>query len=226
MPTTPPEDKPEAVWGDETMPSGLVGRLFAPFGHPSGLLGRLAGFLMSKNDADDRWVVELLDVQPDDRVLEVGFGPGLAIALIAKRATAGFVAGVEPSEVMIRQATERNRAAVQAGRVELRPASVSALPYPDAHFTKACSVHTLYFWASLEEGVRELHRVLVPGGVLILAVRTRRPGASRFDPSRYGYGDERLAEVTAALGAAGFQDPTTQRRQIRHETIAAILARR
>jgi ubiquinone/menaquinone biosynthesis C-methylase UbiE len=226
MPTTPPDDRPDAASSDEALPSGLVGRLFAPFGHPSGLLGRLAGYLMSKNDADDRWVVEQLDVQPDDRVLEVGFGPGLAIALIAERATAGFVAGVEPSEVMIRQAAERNRAAVQAGRVELRPGTVSALPYPDRHFTKACSVHTLYFWPSLEEGLRELHRVLDPGGLLVLAVRTRRTGASRFDPSRYGYSDEQLAEVTAALGAVGFRDATTRRRRIRHETIAAILARR
>ncbi|MGH2370537.1 MAG: class I SAM-dependent methyltransferase, partial [Chloroflexota bacterium] len=112
--------------------SGPLRRLFAQFAQPSGLLGHVAGFLMARTDADDRWVVELLDVQPDDRVIEIGFGPGVAIGLLAERATAGLVAGVDPSEVMVRQATRWNRAAVRAGRVELRQGATAALPYPDA----------------------------------------------------------------------------------------------
>jgi ubiquinone/menaquinone biosynthesis C-methylase UbiE len=200
--------------------------LFAQFGRPSGLLGRLAGYLMARSDADDRWVVELLDVQPHDRVLEVGFGPGVAVALIAERATAGFVAGVDPSEVMVRQATRRNRAAVQEGRVELRLGMVSNLPYPEAHFTKACALHSLYFWPSWTDGLRELYRVLAPGGLLVLAVRMWRPQAGRFDPSRYGFRDEQVAEVVATLGSVGFQDVATERREVGRETITAILARR
>ena len=80
--------------------AGLLGRFFAQFGRPSGPLGRLAGYLMARLDADDRWVVDLLDVQPHDRVLDIGFGPGLTIALIAERCPSTLVAGVDPSEVM------------------------------------------------------------------------------------------------------------------------------
>src|SRR5438477_6943496 len=75
-------------------PAGLLGRLLAQFGRPSGLLGHVAGSLMARGTADDRWIVDLVDVQPSDRVLEVGCGPGVALALIAERATSGFVAGV------------------------------------------------------------------------------------------------------------------------------------
>jgi ubiquinone/menaquinone biosynthesis C-methylase UbiE len=207
-------------------PSGPLRGLFEQFGRPSGLLGRLAGYLMSKTDEDDRWVVELLDVRPDDRVLDIGSGPGVTLALIARRATAGFVAGVDPSGVMVRQATERNRAAVQAGRVELRPGSASSLPYPDAHFTKACAVHSLYFWPSVEAGLREVHRVLAPDGLHVLAVRTRRPDAGRFSPSRYGLTDEMLADLVATLASVGFRDVTTRRREMGRQTIAAVLARR
>jgi ubiquinone/menaquinone biosynthesis C-methylase UbiE len=203
-----------------------LGRLFEQFGRPSGLLGRLAGYVMARSEADDRWVVELLDVQPHDRVLEVGFGPGVAVALIAERATSGLVAGVDPSKVMVRQATRRNGAGVRAGRVELRLGTVSDLPHPDGHFTKACAIHSLYFWPSLDDGLRELHRVLAPGGLLVLAVRMRRPQAGLFDPSRYGFTDEQVAEVVAALGSIGFRDVTTRRQEIDRQTMLAILARR
>lgn len=207
-------------------PPGPLRGLFEQFGRPTGLLGHLAGYLMSRTDADDRWVIELLDVQPDDRVLEVGFGPGLAIALIAERATAGLVAGVDPSEVMVSQAIRRNRAAVRDGRVELRRGTVAALPYPDAHFTGACALHSLRFWPSVEGGLRELRRVLVPDGRVVLALRMRRAGAGRFDPSRYEFTDEQVAGVVATLGSVGFREAATQRREIGWQTITAILARR
>ena len=207
-------------------PPGPLRGLFEQFGRPSGLLGHLAGYLMSRTDADDRWVVELLDVRPHDRVLEVGFGPGLAVALIAERATSGLVAGVDPSDVMVRQAARRNRAAIGQGRVELRPGTVSTLPYPDAHFTKACALHSLRFWPSAEDGLREMHRVLAPEGRVALALRMQRAGAGRFDPSRYEFTEEEVAEVVTTLGSVGFRDVATRRREIGWQTITAILARR
>jgi SAM-dependent methyltransferase len=213
---------PIADAGPSESPPGL----FAQFARPSGPLGRVAGWLMARTDADDRWVVDLLDVRPDDRVLEIGFGPGVAIALLAERATAGLVAGVDPSDVMARQARRRSRAAVRAGRVLLCQGSATALPFADARFTKACAIHAVYFWTPLEAGLREAHRVLAPDGLLVLAGRTFRPNASRLDPSRYGLRDAQLAGIVAGLEAVGFHDVTVERRDLGRETIAAILARR
>jgi SAM-dependent methyltransferase len=212
--------------GRDAGPGRPLPALFAQFARPSGPLGRLAGWLMARTDADDRWVVDLLDVQPDDRVLEIGFGPGVAIGLLAERATAGLVAGVDPSDVMVRQARSRNCAAVRAGRVALAQGSATALPYGDACFTKACAIHVLYFWTPREAALREVYRVLAPGGLLNLAVRTLRPHAGRFDPSHYGLGDAQLAGVVAGPEPVGFHDVAVQRRDFGRETIAAILARR
>jgi SAM-dependent methyltransferase len=207
-------------------PPRLLRPLFDQFARPTGWLGRLAGRLMAKSDADDRWIVKLLDVQPDDRVLDVGCGPGVAVDLIAQRVSAGIVRGVDPSVVMLRQAARRNRAAIQAGRVELRRGSAASVPYPDGHFTRVCTLHTLYFWPSIEAGLREIRRVLAPGGRLVIAVRTRHEEAGILDPSRYGYSDAQLTDLESSLRRVGFEATVAQRRAIGRETIAAISARR
>src|SRR5918996_2966738 len=102
------------------------------FGHPHGIGGRLAGWVMAhraSNRRRNRWVASLLDLQPTDRVLEIGFGPGLAIAELSRRVgPSGHVYGVDRSDVMLRQATRRNAAAIQAGRVTLISGNVEQLP--------------------------------------------------------------------------------------------------
>src|SRR5262245_7776189 len=91
------------------------------FGRPKGVLGKLGGVIMAwTNRAIAARVVELLNIQPSDRVLEVGFGPGVGIQLLAEKATSGEVAGIDCSEEMVEQATARNAAAVEHGRVELQ----------------------------------------------------------------------------------------------------------
>jgi ubiquinone/menaquinone biosynthesis C-methylase UbiE len=180
---------------------------------------------MAKGADDDRWLVDLLDVQPEDRVLEVGFGPGVAIELIAARATRGLVAGVDPSDVMVRQATKRSWQAVEAGRVQLQQGTVSALPFPDSSFTKALALHSIYFWPSLEQGLRELYRVLSPGGRLAVGVRMYQPKAGRLNPSRYGLTEDQVQDIKSTLESVGFRDVETQQRVLRRETITAILGR-
>lgn len=207
-------------------PPRLLRPLFDKFARPSGLFGRLAGRIMAKSDADDRWIAELLQVQEEDRVLDVGCGPEVTVALMADQATSGLVVGVDPSVEMLGQAARRNEAAVRMGQTELRRGEVSALPSPDGSFTKACAIHSLYFWPSLDGGLRELHRVLAPNGLLVLAVRMRREDAGMFEPSRYGLTDTQIDEVFAALSAVGFRDIASRGREIGREMIAVIVARR
>src|ERR1700757_4721373 len=107
----------------ETAVSGLVAPaqgsfLTRQFRLPTGPVGWLVGHLMAaKNAPINRLAVELLDVCPGDRVLEVGFGPGTAIEMIAKETQADRIAGVDPSATMLRQAARRNHAGIQGGRV-------------------------------------------------------------------------------------------------------------
>jgi SAM-dependent methyltransferase len=105
----------------------LLRRTMRQFHRPTGPAGHVAGWVMgtrSSNVRPNRWAVELLDIQPTDRVLELGCGPGVAIAAIAGRATRGLVVGVDHSEVMILHARRRNAAAIHARRVRLIHAPV------------------------------------------------------------------------------------------------------
>src|SRR5919197_3060116 len=122
----------------------------AQFHHPTGAVGHVAGWVMgrrSSNVARNRWAVQLLDVQPTDRVIELGCGPGVAIAALASRAIRGLVVGVDHSEVMIRQARRRNAAAIRAGRVRLIHAPVERLHVDDAPFDAALAVNNVGLWA-------------------------------------------------------------------------------
>src|SRR5664279_6062799 len=81
---------------------------------PSGLVGRWIGSQMARQHRPENlWTVNLLDVQPTDHVLEIGFGPGIAVEEVARRASGGRVAGVDFSRAMVAAARKRNAAAAR-----------------------------------------------------------------------------------------------------------------
>jgi len=152
----------------------MMNVLDAAFGHPRGPMGRLGGVIMARSTGKrNEWTLSLLDIQPDDRLLEVGCGPGALIQALAVKATAGFVVGVDLSPTMLQQASKRNAQAIREGRVRLEGGSATALPFEEASFDKALSANSLPFWPDQETEVREMRRVLRPGGVIAIILQPR-----------------------------------------------------
>jgi len=171
------------------------------FGKPSGFLGAIAGLVMRlrpSNRARNTWTVALLDILPEDRVLEVGFGPGLAVRRAAELASRGLVVGIDHSQLMLRQARRRNARAVEAGRVELRLGSAERLPDFPLRFDKVLAVNVFTFWSEAVTVLRGLRGVMNEGGTIALTFQPRRRGAT-LDDTRAGA--ERMA---ASLREAGF----------------------
>ena len=147
---------------------------------------------MARMNADcGAWVTDVLGVTPNDRVLEMGFGPGVVIQRLAKLAAAGHVAGIDLSREMVEQARARNATAVQDGRVELRHGSVEDLPFDDNSFDKALTINSMQLWPDVIAGLREVRRVMKAAGSIAVG----------FTPYS-GQPNKGLAE---ALTAAGFR---------------------
>ncbi len=179
--------------------------LDAQYRRPSGLLGRWVGRKMiQQHRPENLWTVSLLDVQPTDHILEVGFGPGLAIGEVAQRVPQGRVAGIDFSRAMVRMARQRNAAAVRAGRADLRYGAAAALPFDDGSFDKAFSIHSIYFWARPLDALREIRRVLRPAGRVALTIlpRGRWPGGGIETPACRPYSGEELRSLLASAGFA------------------------
>jgi SAM-dependent methyltransferase len=175
--------------------------------HPRGAAGRVTAWEMAHRPSNRQrsgWVVSLLGVQPADQVLEIGFGPGLAVAALA-RAGAGHVYGIDHSGVMLRQASRRNAAAIRVGRVTLIRASVDQLPPAlDGPFDAILAVNSLAFWPAPAQRLAELRRRLAPGGRMAIASQPRCPGATA-DTSRGA-----AREIERLLRDAGFAHLSTQ----------------
>jgi len=164
-------------------------------------------------------VVSLLAVRPADRVLEIGFGPGVAIAELA-RAGAGHVYGIDHSDVMVRQASKRNAAAIRAGRVTLVNASADQLPPAlDGPFDVILAVNSLGFWPAPAERLAELRGRLAVGGRIAVVSQPRRPGATA-SASRSAAG-----EIENLLRGAGFTHLGTETLPLNPPVVCVLAAR-
>jgi SAM-dependent methyltransferase len=187
----------------------VIAAVVGQFGHPRGTAGSVAGWVMAhrpSNRQRNRWVVSLLDVQPTDRILEIGFGPGLAIAELSRRVgPSGHVYGIDRSDVMLRQAIRRNAAAIRAGSVTLSRASVDQLPPAlDGPFDAILTINSLGFWPAPTQRLKELRRRLAPGGRIAIASQPRSPGASKSTSLKAA------REIEELLRGAGFTQTRTE----------------
>jgi len=194
--------------------------VIAQFHRPHGVGGRAAGWVMAhrgSNRERNLWAAGLLDVQPEDRVLEIGFGPGIAIEAMARRATRGRVVGVDHSQVMVRQATRRNAAAVRAGRVDLRLGNAEDLPALDARFDKILAVNSLMFWRDPVARLKELRDLLRPGGRIAIAFQPRGPGSTDETAARAG------EEIAGHFETAGFTEVRVETLALKPTAVVCVL---
>lgn len=146
---------------------GLYNFIAHQFSMPVGVCGHVTGALMGLiNHLPNRHAVRLLDIEDQDDVLEMGFGPGWALKKMAKLARSGTVTGVDWSPTMVRQAQARNRAAIQNGRLKLIHGTFERLPLESASVDKILAVNVIYFWSPAGTALAEAHRVLRPGGTM------------------------------------------------------------
>jgi SAM-dependent methyltransferase len=170
---------------------------------PSGWLGEIVARVMSlETRRANELALDRLAACEGEAILEVGCGHGRTLATLEGKGCA-FLAGVDASEVMVRVARRRLRRSIGHGRAAIDLATSDALPHPDARFDAALAVHVLYFWSDPLRDLREIRRVLRPGGRLILGYRPRDATTLAALPASV-YSLRSTEDVEELLTRAGF----------------------
>jgi SAM-dependent methyltransferase len=158
---------------------------------PSGPLGWLILRLMNKRHSGvTDWGLEHVRIVKSDIILDMGCGGGRTIAKLTAMASEGRVCGIDYSAAAVAASKRTNREAVESRRVELREASVSAIPYADGEFDLVTAVETHFWWPDIPRGMREAFRVLKSGGRLVII-------AEYYNGGKHEKYAEKLAEHTS-----------------------------
>jgi SAM-dependent methyltransferase len=173
----------------------LAQRLLKQFRQPTGWLGRFNLRTMNKrHSALTDWGLTHVSVGSRDTILDIGCGGGRTVQKLAARATEGKVYGVDYSDASVAVASRLNRHDIEKRRVEIRLGSVSHLPFADRMFDLATAIETHFYWPDLPADMREILRVLKPGGTLLIIAEAYKGGKH----------DKTMRRFAAAMSALGY----------------------
>jgi len=158
---------------------------------PTGWRGRFILWKMNREHSNlTDWGLSHVSIEKSDTILDIGCGGGRTVSKLAARAAQGKVYGIDYSPDSVAASRRKNAREIAAGRVDIQQGSVSQLPFSDGTFDLVTAVETHFFWPDLPSDMREVFRVLKPGGSFIVIVEVYK-GANRMM--------ERLAEKHAPI---------------------------
>ena len=144
---------------------------------PDRLAGRFFTWVMNMSHSGvTDWGLTHIQIKENFTILDVGCGGGRTIQKLAALAPRGTVCGVDYAKGSVAASRAKNAQLIQAGRVEIKEGSVSALPFPDNKFDLVTAVETQYYWPNLVKDMQEVLRVLKPGGTLIVILESYKRG--------------------------------------------------
>jgi len=140
------------------------------------------------------WAVEILAVQGDDHLLEIGCGRGVAVSLICEKLTTGTITALDRSAKAIAAATARNERCIAAGRARFHAAALADAALGGEQFNKVFAVNVNVFWLKPARELAALRTLLAPDGALYLF----------YDPPAPSKAGEIIGKVRANLEGGGF----------------------
>jgi len=157
------------------MKLGLNNFMAKQLSKPNGFFGsRLIGRMMNNGNAHlESLAISCAEINPNNHVLEIGFGNGKLLKQLCSTVTNGKVYGVDISEDLVKQVSASMRHQIDNGQLQLHLAGVSSIPLPDNSIDCIITCNTIYFWPEPLEDTKELLRILKLGGKLICGYRTK-----------------------------------------------------
>ncbi len=192
------------------------------FENPKGFAGQIAGWIMANRDSNvqrNRWTVDLLQLQAEDHVLEIGPGPGRTLEYILGQVHTGEVTALDHSELMLRKCRRRNRTAVQQGRLSLLHADISNLVTLPGRYDKILAVNSLQFSGFKRDILRTLCGHLKNTGTLAITFQPRNAHATETSTLQQG------TNIKSRLQEIGLEDVRIEKMPNQHMPAICVLAR-
>ncbi|MHA4808278.1 class I SAM-dependent methyltransferase [Flavitalea flava] len=174
--------------------------------HPGDKEEKLAGWLMPlKSRQQNEWAIERLNIQPYQHLLEVGYGTGITLQEVARKLKVGFLAGIDDSIAMYRQAYGRNKQFIQRQLLQLHIGNLNELSYPPYYFHTIYGTNIHFAWKEPELEYMRLNNLLKNRGKLVMILQSRttrkeeafRQAAEKMRQDFIGSG---LSEVSIEYG--------------------------
>ncbi|MGI6152981.1 MAG: class I SAM-dependent methyltransferase [Christensenellaceae bacterium] len=187
----------------------MIKGLAKNFKKPRGFFGTVVLNRMNKgHEPLTKWALDFVSIGSETIILDVGCGGGNAVFLMSQQSKQVY--GVDYAKASVRKSRQKNAAAIAAGNVEIRQASVSSLPFEENTFDLVTAFETIYFWPDLPKDFLEIKRVLKPGGQFMAVFQnspdeTKRRSLERtIDGMKIPFANE----VGETLKKAGFAQYT------------------
>lgn len=149
-------------------------KIAAQLARPSGEMGIEVGNRMNESNGEmTRHAIDLLKIREGEVVFELGPGNARFAGYVLEKAQRVQYIGGDISETMVEEAKRINQTYLEKGVATFHVLDGTGLPFESQSFDKVFTVNTLYFWHEPLKTLEELHRVLRPGGLLCIAIRSK-----------------------------------------------------
>jgi len=143
----------------------LLNSLIEQAKNPSGYVGSfMLSIMNTAHKGMNHWAIEKIKIEENMKILDIGCGGGKAIQLFSKINKYGEIYGIDYSEQAVKDSIRANKGDVVTGKVSIRQASVTHIPFPENNFDIVTAFQTHYFWSDLENAAKEIFRILKPNG--------------------------------------------------------------
>ncbi|MEM9954644.1 MAG: class I SAM-dependent methyltransferase [Chloroflexota bacterium] len=159
------------------------------------------------------WSINQMNIQPTDRILEIGCGHGIAVDLICQTLSTGQITAIDRSAKMVDIAKRRNQVHIDAGHVQFHTIALEAMDFGEGHFDKIFAINVNLFWQKPIVEIPIIHRALRDDGELYLFYQP--PHADKATPI--------LTKVQEHLVANKFAIREVVKNH-QHQTLIAMIA--
>jgi ubiquinone/menaquinone biosynthesis C-methylase UbiE len=165
------------------------------FGNPNGIGGKITTKIMNiMNKNQYKAIFNNINLEPNNNVLDIGFGNGYLINKLFKKNIPINIYGIEISNNMLNNVSQKNRQIIEEGKLKLFLEDISKTSFEENIFDKIYTVNTIYFWNELEKSFSEIKRILKPKGIFLNVIYTKEY-LNKIIYTKYGFKKYTVEEI-------------------------------